>query len=349
MFRYFSRCAEVAEVEEQLALYSAVVRDAMDSFLAGGQPSEFLSDLVREYPRRPGKGIRPGLLLAACQAYGGSVADGLRAAVALEMLHNAFLIHDDLEDASARRRGGPSLHEAHGLPLAVNAGDALATHALEPLLDGDALGSRLSRRVVREFLTTVHTTTEGQALELGWRRDNVVDLDHTDYLRMAIRKTCWYTTVSPLRLGALIGSRGRTPLDGLSRFGSFLGVAFQIRDDVLSTASSASSNGKDALGDIREGKRTLMLIHLMAEARNDERQWLSEFLSSPEASRTPADADRVLGLMHAHGSIDFARSYAEAMATAAAASFEATFADVEEQPSVRFIRELIPYMVARSN
>jgi geranylgeranyl diphosphate synthase, type II len=339
----------VAEVEEQLALYSAVVRDAMDSFLAAGKRSDFLSDLVRDYPRRPGKGIRPALLLASCQAYGGALGDGLRAAVALELLHNAFLIHDDLEDASTSRRGGPSLHVAHGLPLAVNAGDALATHALEPLLDGDALGSRLSRLVVREFVTTVHTTTEGQALELGWRRDNIVDLQPSDYLRMAIRKTCWYTTVSPLRLGALIGSRGRAPLHALSRFGSFLGVAFQIRDDVLSTTPSASSNGKDALGDIREGKRTLMLIHLLGEAEQNERQWLIEFLASPEASRTRAQADRVLHLMRDHGSINFARGYAEAMATAACDCFESTFAGAGERSAVRFIQQLIPYMVSRSS
>ncbi|MBV8217476.1 MAG: polyprenyl synthetase family protein, partial [Solirubrobacterales bacterium] len=309
----------------------------------------FLSELVRVYPRRSGKGIRPALLLAACQAYGGSVADGIRPAVALELLHNAFLIHDDLEDESASRRGAPALHVTHGLPLAVNAGDALAARALEPLLDGDALGGRLVRRVVREFVTTVHTTTEGQALELGWRRDNVVDLGPADYLRMAIRKTCWYTTVSPLRLGALIGSRGRAPLDALSHFGSYLGVAFQIRDDVLSTTSRANSNGKEVLGDIREGKRTLMLIHLLSEAKPDERGWLVEFLGAPAASRTEAQAECVLHLMQGYGSIDFARSYAEAMATAACESFEATFADAGEPSSVRFIRDLIPYMVSRSN
>lgn len=339
----------MTEVEEQLGLYSQVVRNAMDGFLAAGTQSDFLSDLVSEYPRRAGKGIRPALLLATCQAYGGSVADGLRPAVALEMLHNAFLIHDDLEDESASRRGAPTLHVTHGLPLAVNAGDALAAQALEPLLDGDGLGSRLGRRLVREFVTMVQTTTEGQALELGWRRDNVVDLRPTDYLRMAIRKTCWYTTVSPLRLGALIGSRGRAPLEALSRFGSYLGAEFQIRDDVLSTVSVANSNGKDVLGDIREGKRSLMLIHLLGEAGPDERRWLVEFLGSPEATRTHADAQHVLRLMQEHGSIGFARAYAEAMAAAARESFDVAFADAREPSSLNFIRQLIPYMVSRPN
>ena len=321
----------------------------MDSFLATGRQSDFLSDLVRDYPRRTGKGIRPALLLAACQAYGGSVADGLRPAMALELLHNAFLIHDDLEDGSATRRGAPTLHVAHGLPLAVNAGDALAVHALEPLLDGDGLGTRLVRQVVREFVTMVQTTTEGQALELGWRRDNVVDLRPADYLRMAMRKTGWYTSVSPLRLGALIGSRGRAPLDTLSRFGSYLGVAFQIRDDVLSTVSSGNPNGKDVMGDIREGKRTLMLIHLLGEVEGEERRWLVEFLGSSEASRTQMEAERVLGLMQDYRSIDFARSYAEAMAVAAREVFDATFVGAEKEAPARFIRQLIPYMVSRSS
>ena len=338
----------MTEVDDQLGLYSRVVRVAMDSFLATAQPSAFLSDLVREYPRRPGKGIRPALLLATCQACGGSLADGLRPAVALELLHNAFLIHDDLEDGSASRRGAPTLHVEHGLPLAVNAGDALAAHAFEPLLDGGELGTRLARRLVREFVTMVQVSTEGQALELGWRRDNVVDLGPTDYLRMAIRKTCWYTTVSPLRIGALIGARGRAPLDALSRFGSYLGAAFQIRDDVLSTVSSANSNGKDALGDLREGKRTLMLIHLLGEAEGNQRQWLVDFLGSPEASRTQASAERVLDLMQGYGSINFARHYAEAMAAAACEAFDGAFAGAGEVPAVRFIRQLIPYVVSRS-
>ena len=160
-------------VETTLAHYSELTRGAMDAFLIDGQPGGQLYDLVREYPGRRGKGIRPSLLLAACQAHGGTTREGLGPAVALEMMHNAFLIHDDVEDASTTRRGEPTLHELHGVGLAVNAGDALASMALQPLRDNGLLGTRVAELVLDDFLTMVRVTTEGQAMELGQPHDRV--------------------------------------------------------------------------------------------------------------------------------------------------------------------------------
>jgi len=320
-------------VEAQLAAYAQATRTAAEGLLAAERSAAYLSDLVGEYPRRAGKGIRPALLLATCQAHGGSLRDALPPAVALELLHNAFLIHDDVEDESPSRRGAATLHEVHGVALAVNAGDALAARALEPLLAGGGLGSRLSAAILEEFLTMVRQTTAGQALELGWRRENVVDLQPADYLDLVARKTCWYTTVAPLRLGAIVGSHGTVALEGLSRFGLHLGVAFQIRDDLLSPVD-----------DLLEGKRTLMLIHLLAEAGPADRAWLTEYLAEPEL----AGAARVLGLMEEHGSLAFAREYADKMAQAASDTFDDAFARAHDCTALRFLRGLIPFMVARA-
>lgn len=325
------------QIEQRLARYAQVTRDAMQEYLRSAAPAQYLHELVADYPSRPGKGIRPALLLAACQAYGGSLRDGLRPAISLELLHNAFLVHDDVEDASPTRRGAPALHEAHGVALAVNTGDALAALALQPLLEADSLGSRVTRRLVAEFLTMVRQTTEGQALELGWRRDNVVDLAPSDYLEMAVKKTCWYTTVSPLRMGALVGSRGAAALAPLSRFGLYAGVAFQLRDDTLK-----------APGDVREGKRTLMLIHLLSSVRGDARDWLVDYLASPQAERTRADAEAVIELMEAHGSLGYAREYARRMAAAAQEQFERAFAGAVDSAAAQLIEELVPYMVTRA-
>jgi geranylgeranyl diphosphate synthase type II len=340
--------ADLQQVEAMLAHYSRVTRTAMEDFLSSGQPAEYLYDLVREYPGRGGKGIRPALLLASCQAFGGSLRDGLGAAVALEMLHNAFLIHDDVEDSSPSRRGAATLHAVHGVALAVNAGDALAALALRPLLDRRSLGSRLVQQLVEELLTMVRQTTEGQALELGWRRDNVVDLRPADYLALAGRKTCWYTTVAPLRMGSLVGSRGTSPLEALSRFGFYLGIAFQIRDDLLSIVGSGELHGKEAFGDLREGKRTLMLLHLLAEAGAADRAWLVGYLATHDTQRTAADAAHVLELMDACGSLAYAVEYADGMALAASHAFDEAFAGVADSPELRFLRGLVPYMVARS-
>ena len=337
----------VADVETTLARYADVVAGAMDDVLCEGRDAAYLSELVREYPSRRSKGIRPALVLAACQAYGGSLREGLGPAVAIELLHNAFLIHDDIEDGSAWRRGAPSLHELHGAPLAVNAGDALAMMALSPLRDASVLGARVSRQVSSELLTMVRQTTEGQALELGWRRNNIVDLGAADYLMLIAKKTCCYTTVTPLRLGALAGSRGTASLTDLTRFGFFLGAAFQIRDDLLSVLGRGDDHGKEELDDIREGKRTLMLLHVLAAAGAADRAWLVAYLALDGSHRASDDVLRVRDLMERHGSIEFARQIAAGIERAANTAFAAAFAEVPESPHLAFIRGLVPYMLAR--
>jgi geranylgeranyl diphosphate synthase type II len=313
---------------------------------AGGTP--YVTDLVLDYPSRGGKALRPSLVLATCQAFGGSLRDAMGPAVAIEMLHNAFLIHDDVEDRSTRRRGRPTLHEIHGVPLAINAGDALALAALRPLRDHTVLGSRLQQAVIDEFLDMADRTIAGQARELGWRRDNVVDLRPDDYLELIGAKTCWYTTIYPLRVGALVGSRGAADLEALSRFGFFLGAAFQIRDDLLNLVGAEDEVGKEPLDDIREGKRTLMLIHVLGAAEPADRAWLERYLALPEDARTPAHMARVVELMAEHGSLDFAAAYGQGIAAAARDTFAAAFAGVGPSPHRRFVEDLVPYMLERS-
>lgn len=363
----------VETVEATLARYARITSNAMDRYLENPTPfrgdrapARYLDDLVREYPSRGGKGIRPALLLATCEAFGGSLGEGLGPAVAIELAHNAFLVHDDIEDGSRRRRGRPTLHELHGTPLAVNAGDALAALALRPLRDGGPLSSRMSRRVSDEFLQMLAHTIEGQAIELGWRADNVTNLGPSDYLDLIARKTSWYTTVCPLRVGALIGSSGTASLRPLTRFGFYLGAAFQIRDDLLDLDGPTSRYGKDTLGDIREGKRTLMLLHLLGAASIDERTALIEYLAQVARSASvptrgggagggegrgdepDLDAHDILELMVRYGSLDYAFQFGQGIAAAAYGSFHEAFADVAPSPARDFIEALVPYMLART-
>src|SRR5262249_41196190 len=188
-----------------------------------------------------------------------------------------------------QRAGSAALHRMYGTPVAINAGDALAVLAMQPLRDSSSLGTRLSQRVSDEFVHMLTRTIEGQATELGWRADNVVDLEPSDYLELIRQKTCLETTGWPrpvgalvgswrLRIGALIGSAGTAPLDAITRFGFYLGSAFQIRDDMLNLVGDQAGYGKDLLGDLREGKRTLMLIHLLGHASAVERRSLVAFL-----------------------------------------------------------------------
>jgi len=126
-------------------------------------------------------------------------------------------------------------------------------------------------------------------VELGWRRDNALSLSDADYLEMVLKKTCWYTTIYPSRVGALIGTRSARDLDRFVRFGFFLGAAFQIQDDLLNLEGDERRYGKELNGDIWEGKRTLMLIALLRAATDDERARLGAFLSIPRPARQAAD------------------------------------------------------------
>jgi geranylgeranyl diphosphate synthase type II len=332
----------------QLANYGAMARKAALAYLCDDGMSDYLTVPAAEYLGRGGKGLRPALCLATCEAFGGNAAQALPSAAALELLHTAFLVHDDIEDASELRRGEPTLHQQYGTGLALNAGDGLALLALGALGDNEEpLGRRLAGRIWREFDFMARLTVDGQARELGWLRDGRTDLTPDDYLDLIMRKTCWYTTLLPLRVGALIGARGDVDLAAMLRFGFFLGAAFQIRDDILNLTGSVDRYGKEPLGDLREGKRTLMVIHLLAAAGPRDREQVAGYLALRPAERTGDVTVRMLAMMQAHGSVAFAEEFARGIARSAAETFEDAFVSVADSPARRFVRDLVPFMVDR--
>ena len=337
-----------AAVEERLSWYRARIDEALTRYLPDRAPRAHLYDLVRSYPQRAGKGLRPALCMATAAAFGGEAERALGSATAIEMFHNGFLIHDDIEDESELRRGLPTLHREHGLPLAVNAGDAVFVLALRPILDNLAeLGPLLTYAIAAEIEHMVLESVEGQAIELGWVRDNDCRLVPDDYLRMCLKKTCWYTTIHPCRIGALIGTGGAIRPERLNRFGYFMGAAFQIQDDLLNLIGERDRYGKEIGGDVLEGKRTLMLIHVLSEASKRERAWLTDFLAQPRCARSPADVGKVFALMEKHGSIAFGRSCARFLAGAAMSEFSNTYCDLPDSEDKRFVRDVILYMIER--
>jgi geranylgeranyl diphosphate synthase type II len=265
-------------VHEVLAEYGELIRQYLSKLLPCGEPQAFLYDLLADYPQRPGKMLRPSLCIAMARSTGATIEMAIGAAASIELLHNAQLIHDDIEDESDRRRGKPTLHQTYGVPLAINAGDALGLLSLQPLKDSlRRLGFPLTLRIFQETERVAWESAEGQALELGWRQEIHTDLRDEDYLRMVLQKTCWLAVIHPLRVGCLIGARGGLPLDPLIRIGFFCGSAFQIRDDILNVLAG-SDYGKDPNGDLVEGKRTLLLIHALRHADSMDRAKLARFL-----------------------------------------------------------------------
>ena len=277
--------------------YLALCKDASDGEIdrlygPGERGSNGLYDLILDYPLRGGKALRPALSIATCLGLGGHLDAILPTAATLELYHNAFLIHDDIEDESWWRRGKPTLHIDHGVPIAVNVGDAMLSLSLQPLLDNvERVGLGPALRILRAVAKMTRLTVDGQALELEWVRSNTWRLDDDDYLKMVELKTSWYSFITPLQAGAIAAGAGSERLASLESLGRHLGVAFQITDDLLNLRADPEEYGKEIGGDLWEGKRTLMLLHTLRSAEPTDRERAVQILSK----RRPS-ADGELGL-----------------------------------------------------
>ena len=231
-----------------------------------------LYDLILDYPLRGGKALRPALSIATCLGLGGHLEAVLPTAATLELYHNAFLIHDDIEDESWSRRGRPTMHIDHGVPIAVNVGDAMLSLSLQPLLDNvERVGLGPALRILRAVAHMTRQTVEGQARELEWIRSNVWELNDADYIEMVELKTSWYSFITPLQAGAIAAGADPKWIEPLESLGRHLGAAFQITDDLLNLRADPEDYGKEIGGDLWEGKRTLMLLHALRCAGPDDR------------------------------------------------------------------------------
>jgi len=259
----------------------ALVLDEIRAFVPkASRYHSVLYELMLDYPLREAKALRPALCIATCRALGGSLEGVLKSAAVLEFYHNAFLIHDDVEDGSEKRRDEATLHRTYGVPIAINVGDAMLALALEPLLDNmRLLGMGKALRILQAVARMARESAEGQAIELSWIRNNQFTLSTRDYLLMVYKKTAWYTFITPMIIGAMVAGADEAVLRGFRRFATSLGLAFQIQDDVLNLCADEELYGKEILGDLWEGKHTLALMHMMRSATPTERERALEILS----------------------------------------------------------------------
>jgi geranylgeranyl diphosphate synthase type II len=335
-------------VEATLAEDRGCTRNALLQYLRDHAMRGELRELALEYPLRPGKGIRPALCLASCRAHGGRTEDALPAAVSLELLHNAFLVHDDICDGARLRRGRETLHVRHGIPRALSAGDALAWSALGPLLDqAGTLDPPLAFDLLAEFDHLARRTIEGHALELRLREGSLRELDTDDYLKLVLDKTCWYSSIQPCRVGALLGSQGEADLEAIARFGFFLGAVLQVRDDVENLSDPEEGRGKDFGSDVIEGKPTLILIHLLRTASHAAKEEVLGLVGpAGDVGGVPRGERirRIIALMEDHGSIDYACAFADGLAGAALAEFDAALGWLPDSRDKAFLRSLVLYL-----
>lgn len=299
------------EMKRVKSKVDALILDQLLPRSSGIREVDLLYTMMRDYPSRQAKGMRPFLCVTACKAAGGAEDDAVLTAACIELFQNWILIHDDIEDGSELRRGGPALHRKYSEALALNAGDALHARTWEALLrNEERLGPGRTLAVLNEFSRMVNETTEGQHMELGWVSAKRWDLGESDYYVMCRRKTSWYTVASPCRLGAIVAGASQGVLEELKEFGMALGVAFQIQDDALNLVGDPKKYGKAKSDDILEGKRTLILLHLLGVTSPGERDRVIGIMNKGREAKTEEDVSYVLSLVDSYDAVGYARKRA---------------------------------------
>ena len=321
----------------------------MDDYLAtffvdGSHPDmrRYLYGPLASYSANAGKRHRPLICLLACEAVGGDPAKAYPAAAAIEHFHTAALIHDDIEDSSETRRGEPCLHIREGDGLAINAGDLALSLVTGTVVHDPGMDDSTKLRVLAELVDMTTRTIEGQALDIGWARDDRFDLTVEDYLLMANHKTAYYSGAVPLAVGAIVGGGTETQIATLRAFGMGTGLAFQIQDDVLNLVGTRESTKKDFRSDITEGKRTLVAVHALQNS--DRRERLLALLSARETSS--AGLDEAVAIMREAGSIDFANEYAGRLVAGAKA---AIVAEIPKTRAREMLASMADFFVKRSS
>lgn len=258
---------------------------------------------------RGGKRFRPAMCMLSAEAVGGDGKKTIPAGAAIEMFHSFTLMHDDIEDNSEMRRGKPCVHKIYGLPLAINAGDGLFMMVWEEFQRLDFPPERVM--AAQKTLTTAfRRVLEGQAMELEWYRAGRFDVGEKEFLRMVEGKTGALIAAS-CEVGGYLGGAGKSQLEALRNFGTAVGIAFQVQDDVLNLAGDATAYGKEIGGDISEGKRSLITIHALSHAPKAERGRLMEILA--EKTKEQAKVKEAIAICKQAGSIDYAAEKAKRM------------------------------------
>jgi len=209
-------------------------------------------------PEATGKRIRPMLLLLSTSACGADWQSALPAAAAVELVHNFSLVHDDIQDNSDKRRGRPTTWVKWGMPMAINAGDALfvlSNQAIDDLKENYLAGAVV--KVAEILHNTCLELTRGQFLDMSYEERN--DLLVEDYWPMISGKTAALLSAC-CHIGSLLGGADESKQDTYRSFGHYLGLAFQVQDDILGVWGDESVTGKSAASDLIEGKKSLPVL-----------------------------------------------------------------------------------------
>ncbi|KHO53883.1 MAG: geranylgeranyl diphosphate synthase, type II [archaeon GW2011_AR18] len=322
----------MTDFKKFLADNKPIIWEEIKKYLPDDGPHNF-AEVISEYPRRQGKYGRGGLILLSYGAFGDDCLKAVKTAAAMQLSEDWLLIHDDIMDDSEERRGNPALHRLFGDELAINAGDYLNLLMWKVLIDNKKiLGNELSGRVMSEFIRFLDITLRGQHTEsFVIKNVGLNELSDKVFEDIAYGKSAEYTIAGPMRLGAIIAGESDETLLHLTEVGIPLGIGFQIRDDLLNISGNGAVYGKEIGGDIYEGKRTLLLIHLINNTIGEEHDRIVDIMKKSRKEKTVDEVRYVIGLMKEKGSIGYAENRAQVYADEARNKFNRYFPNIKDK------------------
>lgn len=299
-----------SDLEDVLAEKGRLIDEEIAKIIPKSGEIPNLNDAVWYILSAGGKRLRPAVGLLVAEALGGDIKQALRFGVAVELVHTFLLIHDDIEDGDLVRRNCPTLWAKFGLPHGVNTGDFVFAKVFESISSLRQLGLD-DRKILDLFDATTRClieTGEGQAMDINARSKN--DLSESEYMQITRNKTGAYLTLPMIGAGIISGAE-RSVIKALSEYGSYVGPAFQIEDDVIDLTEGKGRMERGC--DIKEGKRSFMVVYTALHCSLEERTKLLGILNKPRETKTAADISRVIKLFDKYNAVTAAQSKAESL------------------------------------
>lgn len=310
------------------------------------RPSMAVYEPIRHIIESGGKRIRPTLCLLACEAVGGDPKRALPTAVAIELVHTFTLIHDDVMDEDLVRRGRPTVAAIWGNPIAIVAGDGLFAIAFRSIAENAKVpGVRREQvvRLVRLLSETCLGLCQGQTMDLLLEEDAEPTIDQ--YMEMIRLKTGVLLEFA-LQSGAILGGGSDQQVEMIGKFGAPLGMAFQLKDDLLNLTGTEEVLGKPRGGDIVRGKKTLMVLHTLTQGKKADAKRLHTILDMPNSKVTPGVVEEAIDILTRNGSLLYAEQKANDL-IAEAKTYLAALPRSEASDALRALHALADFVIHR--
>lgn len=314
-------------IHSELDRFEELFKQAMKSDVT-------LIDLIARYIiRQKGKKIRPLLVLLAAKVAGGVTERTYRGAVMVELLHTATLVHDDVVDNADKRRGFWSINKVFKNKVAVLMGDYLLSRGLLIAVHGKDFD------FLDVITTTVKRMSEGELLQI--RKTRKLDIDEETYFKIISDKTASLLETC-CQIGALSTSTDSNYNEAMRKFGEYIGIAFQIRDDILDYEGNTATIGKPVGGDIKEKKITLPLIYSLQQVSKSEAARIRKCIKNGDKKDS---VDEIISFVKRNNGLKYASE--------TAASYSKKAMDVlsifPDSPSKTSLQQLVNFVIDRKN